>query len=255
MIRREAHLALVLMTRLPLPRLAEPVPAIGRAAWAFALVGLVVGGLSAAVLVVLLGLGLPPSLAAGGALVAQVLLTGALHEDGLADMVDGVWGGQDRARRLEIMRDSRIGSYGTLALVLSIGLRWQALAVLAANPAFASPAFTCGAILAVAMSSRSCVTLALALLPAARADGLGQSATGVGRSAVFLALILGLVPVLALAFFGGSPAPLFILPVQALALFIIARLALTRLGGQTGDVLGATQQVTEIAGLLALAAR
>ncbi|MCJ7874465.1 adenosylcobinamide-GDP ribazoletransferase [Phaeobacter sp. J2-8] len=250
MIRREAHLALVLMTRLPLPRLAEPVPAIGRAAWAFALVGLVVGGLSAAVLVVLLGLGLPPSLAAGGALVAQVLLTGALHEDGLADMVDGVWGGQDRARRLEIMRDSRIGSYGTLALVLSVGLRWQALAVLAANPAF-----TCGAILAVAMSSRSCVTLALALLPAARADGLGQSATGVGRSAVFLALILGLVPVLALAFFGGSPAPLFILPVQALALFIIARLALTRLGGQTGDVLGATQQVTEIAGLLALAAR
>jgi adenosylcobinamide-GDP ribazoletransferase len=249
MTLREAHLALVLMTRLPLPPLAEPVPAIGRAAWAFALVGLVVGALAAAVLLVLLGLGLPPTLAAGGALVAQILLTGALHEDGLADMSDGIWGGQDRARRLEIMRDSRIGSYGTLALILSVGLRWQALAVLALHPALAGMA-----IITIAMSSRACITLAQAALPAARPDGMGQSASGVDRLSVVVALVLGLAPVLMLVLASGSPAPLLILPIQGLALFAVARLALRRLGGQTGDVLGATQQLTEVVGLLAVVA-
>ena len=245
MTLREAHLAFVLMTRLPLPRLAEPIPAIGRAAWAFPLVGLVVGAVAAAVLLGLLSLGLPPALTAGGALVTLILLTGALHEDGLADVSDGIWGGQDRARRLEIMRDSRIGSYGTLALILSVGLRWQALAVLALHPALASIA-----IIAIAISSRACITLALAALPAARPDGLGQSASGVDRAGVIVALVLGLAPVLALAILAGSPAPLFILPFQGLALFALARLALKRLGGQTGDVLGATQQLTEVVGLL-----
>ncbi|WP_417808997.1 adenosylcobinamide-GDP ribazoletransferase [Thioclava sp.] len=249
MTLREAHLALVLMTRLPLPKLAEPIPKIGSAAWAFPLAGLMVGAITAAVLVGLVALGLSAALAAGGALGVQIMLTGALHEDGLADFTDGIWGGQDHARRLEIMRDSRIGTYGALALILSVGLRWQALAVLALHPAIATLA-----IIVIAMTSRACVTVALTALPSARTDGMGHSASGTSTLSAFIAMALGGVSALVLALTTGSPASQLLVPAQALVLFALSRLSLRRLGGQTGDVLGAAQQLTEITGFLVLSA-
>ena len=119
----EVQLALMLLTRLPAGRI-DPAPTIAAAAWAFPLAGAVVGVLQALVLIAAIGLGLPMAMAAGLALAAGVLATGGLHEDGLADCADGFGGGRSPARKLEIMRDSRIGSYGALALILGLGLRW-----------------------------------------------------------------------------------------------------------------------------------
>ena len=116
--------ATALLTRLPVPFTADRAAA---AAWAYPVTGLFVATLAAAVASLALAFGLPPALAAGLVLAIQVIVTGAMHEDGLADSADGLWGGWTRARRLEIMRDSRIGTYGVLALVLVTGLRWAAL--------------------------------------------------------------------------------------------------------------------------------
>ena len=128
---RDILLALVLLTRLPLPRLPDSAFARqAKAAWAYPLAGLAVA-LPACVLGALaLAAGLPAGPAAGLVMTVQVLLTGAMHEDGLADVADGFWGGFTRERRLEIMKDSRIGAYGVLALVLILILRWSALTAL-----------------------------------------------------------------------------------------------------------------------------
>ncbi|WP_181180926.1 adenosylcobinamide-GDP ribazoletransferase, partial [Paracoccus sp. FO-3] len=136
----QAALALVWLTRLPVGRLlpASP-PTLAQAAWAFPLVGLAVGFIGAAVLGLAALAGLPGMVAALLAVGAMILATGALHEDGLADCADGS-GGATRERRLEIMRDSRIGSYGVLALVLVTGLRVAAIAALVAQPWLAAAA-------------------------------------------------------------------------------------------------------------------
>ena len=107
--------------------------AIARATWALPVAGLLVGLAGALVYKISSRLGLTPNLAALLALATTALITGALHEDGLADTADGLGGGRTRERKLEIMRDSRIGTYGVCALILSFGLRWSALATIA-NP-------------------------------------------------------------------------------------------------------------------------
>ena len=117
-------------------------------------------------------LGLPPLVCAGLAVGALVIVTGALHEDGLADVADGFGGGATRERKLEIMRDSRIGAYGAAALALSLILRVAALSALLDHGLGAAAA---GLILAGA-ASRAAALAPLALLPAARADGLGAGA-------------------------------------------------------------------------------
>lgn len=239
----QLQLAVMLLTRLPAGRLPEPAPTIGASLWAFPLAGLAVGGIAAAVLLATIGLGLPPMLAAGLALAAQIVVTGALHEDGLADLADGFWGGRDAARRLEIMRDSRIGSYGALALILGTGLRWQAISALAAEPHRAALA-----LIAVAMIGRLAPVFLLWLLPPARSDGMGRSASGTRPGAVLVAALLCL-PCLSLT---GLPVALI---AAALVTLGLARLARAKIGGQSGDVLGAGQQLAEIALLMGLAAR
>ena len=238
----EVQLALMMLTRLPAGQIAV-LPAMGAAAWAFPLVGGLVGALSAAVLLAGLALGLAPTMAAGLALLAGVLATGGLHEDGLADVADGFGGGRDRARKLEIMRDSRIGSYGALALVLSLGLRWQGLTILAAQ----SGAAAAMALLALGAASRAGVVLALAVMPAARSDGLGKAAAEVDGLRAGFALAVGIGALLAI----GAPFAVLAMAVAGLALGL---LALRQIGGQSGDVLGALQQVSEIAGWVVLSA-
>lgn len=243
----EVQLALMLLTRLPAGHLKDPVPTIAASAWAFPLAGLAVG-MGAAFAFWVAALALPIAVAALIALTVQIKLTGALHEDGLADLTDGIWGGQTQERRLEIMRDSRIGSYGTLALILSVAVRWQALVFLAEQDLGAA----LGAMIIIAMLSRVAPVVLLAILPPARAEGLGHSAKAVPWSLVAVAAMLALSPgVLAVV----PLVPLaMILVVQATVTLALGRLALRRLGGQTGDVLGAGQQLAEIAGLLTLAA-
>lgn len=242
--RAEAWLAIILLTRLPAPRLVS-LPGMGAAVWAYPLAGLAVGSASAAVLLAGLGLGLPPMLAAGLALATGILITGGLHEDGLADLADGFGGGADRARKLAIMRDSRVGSYGVLALVLSVGLRWQAVATMAA----ADPTGAALSLIGVAAASRAAPAVALALLPPAREEGLGRGASAPPRAAVLAACLLATA---CLATTTGRAAPLVMLA-MALGGIAVGRLAQRQIGGQTGDVLGAVQQAAEIAALLVLA--
>jgi adenosylcobinamide-GDP ribazoletransferase len=127
----ECAAALQLLTRLPPQWLWAGVPApLVRSVWAWPLIGGLLGALGGLVDALARWLGLPPALAALWTLASLLLLTGALHEDGLVDAADGIFGGGDPARRLAIMRDSRIGAFGALALILSLGLRASALAAL-----------------------------------------------------------------------------------------------------------------------------
>ncbi|KEO54847.1 adenosylcobinamide-GDP ribazoletransferase [Thioclava pacifica] len=246
---REAHLALVLLTRLPLPRLRDPVPSIGAAAWAFPLAGLAVALIAAAIGLICLALNLPAPLVAGFCIAAQVLATGALHEDGLADFADGLWGGTTPERRLEIMRDSRIGSYGTIALILGLGLRWQALAALAGHPTV-----MCLALVTTAMSSRSGASILLATIPAARSDGLGHNARDAGKKSAIIATFFPILALLGIAVYAGPLVLPLMFIMTGVTLWLVSRLARARLGGQTGDVLGATQQLIEIVGLTTITA-
>ncbi|MFZ5750216.1 MAG: adenosylcobinamide-GDP ribazoletransferase, partial [Pseudomonadota bacterium] len=164
----ELRAALMLLTRLPVWPGDAPPP-VSRALWAFPLAGLAVGALALLVWQGAQGLDLPPAMAAVLALATMVLATGGLHEDGLADCADGLWGGRDRARRLAIMRDSRIGTYGTLALVLSLAIRGAGIVALGAGAGLA--------LLLVSGASRAAPALLLATLPAAREDGLGHAAS------------------------------------------------------------------------------
>ncbi len=238
----QLQVALMLLTRLPAGQLAPPVPGLGAAAWAFPLVGLVVGAIAAATMAAALWLPLPPIIAAGLAVAASVLVTGGLHEDGLADVADGFGGGRGRERKLAIMRDSRIGSYGTLALILVIGLRWQAIAA-------APPAQSLLALLAIAAASRAGLPAVMRLMPAARADGLGKAAAGGHWQGATLAALIGLAALVAA--FGATDA-LLIAWAMAITILATAGLAMRQIGGQTGDVLGSMQQLSELAAWLAV---
>ena len=232
--------ATALLTRLPVPFTADRAAA---AAWAYPVAGFFVATLAAALASLALAFGLPPALAAGLVLAVQVIVTGAMHEDGLADSADGLWGGWTRARRLEIMRDSRIGTYGVIALVMSLGLRWQALTlVLAAGLHWP-------ALIAVAVLSRAVMVALMHHLPHARDDGLSRQTGRPGRDTALLAMALGAVGALLL---GGWAFVLIV--VAGLAALAVTSIARAKIGGQTGDILGATQQVTEIALLLTIAA-
>lgn len=235
--------ALGLLTRLPVPVDATAAQARGAAAaWAYPLAGLLIGAITALAGVVALWLGLTPALAAGLMLAVGVVVTGGLHEDGLADTADGLWGGHDRARRLEIMRDSRIGTYGVLALGLSLILRWAALTALIGAGWLWVPA------LVAAVLSRTAMVAVMAGLRHARGDGLAHA---VGRPGMRTAQIAGGIGALvALTLTGWWVVPLALI-VAAVA-FGTALIAKAKIGGQTGDILGATQQLTEIATLLAL---
>jgi adenosylcobinamide-GDP ribazoletransferase len=193
--------------------------------------------------------GLGPFLSATLAVAILATTTGALHEDGLADLADGFGGGSDRAKILAIMRDSRIGSYGALALFLALALRVGALATLLDRIGLAAAT----AVVLAATLSRVAALLPMVLLPPARSDGLSAAvgrpgratlgmAAGIAILVAVLALALGLAPV-------GVIAMVFLAGVAALA---VTGLAKRRLGGQTGDVIGACQQAAEILALLGL---
>ena len=237
----EAQIALMTLSRLPAGRVADPAPGISAAVWAFPLVGVLIGGLSAVGYAVAIAAHLPPALAAAVAVLIGIVASGAIHEDGLADLADGLGGGRDTATKLAIMRDSHVGSYGILALLLSLAMCGICVAALTA------PMTVACAFVALAVASRAAIVVVLYMLPAARADGLGQSASDVGWPRLLCALAFGLAVVIALI--PSWPTAVF---AMALAGALLAWLAMRQIGGQTGDVLGAIQQVTEIAGWVAI---
>ncbi len=237
---KDPALACALLTRLPVP--VDPGFAASRgarAAWAYPLAGALVALIAGGAGIGGLALGLTSALAAGLTICLQAVMTGAIHEDGLADAADGLWGGWTRERRLEIMKDSRIGSYGVLAIVLAIGLRWSALAALGSE--------LLAGLLAAALLSRAVMVAVMAALPNAREGGLSR---GVGRPSPETTGVAGLLALfLGLAIVGWAIFALAL--AAALTGLACALLARSKIGGQTGDILGATQQTAEIAVLIA----
>ncbi|MFQ5467015.1 MAG: adenosylcobinamide-GDP ribazoletransferase [Kiloniellaceae bacterium] len=246
--RHDLRRATAMLTRLPAGRGAAPHEgAPARAVRAFPLVGAMVGLGGALALWLGDGLGLPGTLAALGAVGATILMTGALHEDGLADLTDGFGGSFERARKLAIMRASDIGTYGTLALMGSVAARVGALAALASHGLWIAAA----ALVAAHALARAMMPPVMALLPLARDDGL---AAGVGRATrAHAAVALGLGALIGFAALGLATGAVALLAAGA-ATALMARLARAQIGGYTGDVLGACEQTAEVAVLLAATA-
>jgi adenosylcobinamide-GDP ribazoletransferase len=240
---RAMHAALIYFTRLPLPMLRDSTADDWRRAPTyFPLVGWVVGGVAAGAWWSA-SLLFPATIACGLSLGATLLITGAMHEDGFADVCDGLGGGTTREKALEIMRDSRVGAFGAIGLVVLLGLKWHTLATL---PFQITPA----ALIAAHACSRAGSISIMASLDYARAEGKARPlASRLHLARLALALALGV-------------APLVLLPIRAwagVAAVLVVRFTAsawfaTRLGGYTGDCLGAAQQVGELAFLLTLAA-
>lgn len=234
--------AFALLSRLPLPNHRATGAA---SAWAWPLVGAVLGAIAAGIASGALWLGVTPGVAAALVLASLALLTGGLHEDGLSDSADGLFGGWTRARRLEIMKDSRIGSYGMLALMLVTLARWSALTALLVFGGHWAALIATGAV------SRAPMALMMALLPNARGEGLSHAT---GRPTLPVAWV-GMALALAISALLAGWTGLALLGAALLSTVLMSILALRRIGGQTGDTLGAAQQLAEVACLAVLSAQ
>jgi adenosylcobinamide-GDP ribazoletransferase len=232
--------SILLLTRLPLAQLDVDTDAVARAAWAFPVAGIVVGVIGAVVYVIAHSV-LPAWPAAALSVAATMALTGCLHEDGLADTADGFGGGKTREQKLDIMRDSRIGVYGVCALAISILLRTSAIASLDGTAQVA------WALIAAHGVARATLPVLMYLLPPARSDGLSHDAGRPLPQGVAVAGVLGIL-ILAICLGVGLGIAALILLIVAIAL--LAWLSLVQIDGQTGDVLGALEQVSEVVILL-----
>jgi len=243
-LRADMLACLAFYTRLPVHAGDGGGRRFGDAQWAAPVAGLAVGLCGALAFWAADAAGLPAAICGLVAVAATMLASGALHEDGLSDTFDGLGGGRTRERKLEIMRDSRIGSYGAAALVFSILLRAAALA------AIADPAMAALALIAAHMAARALMPLAMHIMPPARDDGLAAGVGAVARPVVLAALAIGAVALLPL----GPGAALAAAMLLAGWTLLLRRTAVHQIGGQTGDVLGALEQGAEMIVLLAAAA-
>jgi adenosylcobinamide-GDP ribazoletransferase len=224
---------------------------LARAVRAFPVAGCLIMLPAAALFAVLLAFRLEPLVAALIALALLTIMTGALHEDGLSDTADGVGGGRDRDTALVIMHDSRIGSYGASALILSYGIRAAALAAIGAT---LSPTAAALAMIAAAAASRAAMVWHWSSLPPARRDGVAVSVGGPEDSAVNFALASAAVIVVVLIWpIAGFAAACAAIAAAGLAALVLTRYIRSRIGGHTGDTIGASQQCAEMAALAALA--
>lgn len=239
----ELVLAGSLLTRFPMPRLpADLLARPGDSVWAFPLVGAVVGACGGVVFWCSSVIGLPAGCGAVAALATTCLVTGCFHEDGLADMVDGIGGGRTREAKLEIMRDSRVGTYGAVALILSLAGRWVALGALLPIAGFI-------ALIVAHTMGRGLLGIIFLTLSPARSEGLGASTGKPSGTAILLAL----AGPFAMALLLLSPVDALVVTIAAgTAVFLVSWLAYRYLGGHTGDVFGAAEQGGEIAALWAL---
>jgi adenosylcobinamide-GDP ribazoletransferase len=261
--------ALRFLTRLPLPRrplgfvrrrleegieadesdpeveeeAARPSP-LGRAVRAYPIVGALIGLCAGIAFAIAAGLGLPSPVAAVIAVAVLAIMTGALHEDGLSDMADGFGSGRTAEAKLAIMRDSRIGAYGVIAIVLVLAAKVAALADLdGINVVVAG-------LVCAAAASRAVMPAIMRWSSPAREDGLGASAGQPAAEYVWTGIAIAALLSLIFLTWSGIIALL----VCALGGYGVAWLAHRQIGGHTGDVLGAAQQVSELLFLLALAA-
>lgn len=260
----QLRLATAFLTRLPASTAhrdgetpGDPIPEpddapvnLAQAMWLFPLVGFGIGGVGAIALGVLSWAGVPAAVAATLAVGVMVWITGALHEDGLSDVADGFGGGGDKEAKLEIMRDSRLGAYGALTLAVVTVARIAAVATIAAVDVGAA----IGAMIAAATWSRALFAPTMRWIEPARDDGLGAQAgtpsegdswKGMGLAALLVLLVL-MTP--------AGAGTLVVLAAGGAGAFAVGLIALRQIGGYTGDVLGAAQQVAEAAALVAASA-
>ncbi len=247
--------AVQFFTRIPVPAWVGHGPQqLNQAARYFPLTGIVVGLLCSVVLMTA-ALVLPLELAVGLSMVAGILITGAFHEDGLSDFADGLGGGFTRDKALAIMKDSRVGAYGAISLILVLLLKYQALTALCGSHSllFAS----CALIAAHSFSRLMAASLMLTQSyirddDSARAKPAAQQ---ISPASFIIALLTGIIPMILLYAAGAHAFNLFAAVTAALLMraYLAWRLQ-KRLGGYTGDCLGAVQQLTELAFYLGLLA-
>jgi adenosylcobinamide-GDP ribazoletransferase len=241
----DCKVALAFLTRLPVRQeQAWPDADLAASVPLFAVVGALIGLAGGLAYALASWLGLPPWPAAALALATTIGATGALHEDGLADMADGFGGGRTREDKLRIMRDPRTGSYGTIALCLALLARAGALVALAEPLHVMTALVTAGAV------SRAALPAVMVSLPQARSNGMAARAD---RPHPLRAAAAALIAVLIAGALLDQAAPAALLGGAAAAL-AVARLARRQIGGYTGDVLGAVQQAAEIGVLFGAAA-
>jgi adenosylcobinamide-GDP ribazoletransferase len=233
-------LSLVFYTRLPLPQFDFRGRTLAQAIWAAPLAGLAVAILGGAVYALATTCGLAAAPAAALALASMALATGCLHEDGLSDVADGFGGGATREKKLEIMRDSRIGSYGAAALGFSLLIRWSALSE------YSGVAHVFCGLIAAHMASRGLAGAFMHFLPPARADGLAAGAGTVSSQTAGIGAALGIAALLLL----GPGGAITSIALLAVLFFAFRALCLRQIGGHTGDTIGALQQFGEITVLL-----
>jgi len=248
-LRDDFIMALRFFSRLPTGNSPHQSPDLGRIAMALPLASVAIGIGPALLLIAGTLMGLPSYFAAALAVAAAVITSGAMADDALADAADGLFGGHSIERRLEIMKDSRHGTYGVAALALFVLLRVTALgAVAAVNPLTAAAIW-----LAASIVGRSGALWLAVALPPARADGASATAGRLPGRSFAIGAVFGVI----LLFVLGGPATSLVGLGAALllALAVIAGwTALCRrlVGGQTGDLIGALGALVEIAVLAAL---
>ncbi len=240
--------ALRFFTRLPVPAwVGHDQAQLNHAARYFPLVGILVGALAAGVTEAA-ALVLPISLAVLLGMAASVWVTGAFHEDGFADVCDGFGGGWEKAQVLAIMKDSRVGSYAVIGVLLLLLAKWNALVEIDAP--FEPPLLALALVAAHAISRLASTTL-IFVLDYVRDDASSRAkplAVRLAPHELAIAAVCGLAPCLLL------PAGEVLVALLAVILvtLLLARYFVKRIGGYTGDCLGATQQLTELAFYLGL---
>ncbi|WP_099866707.1 adenosylcobinamide-GDP ribazoletransferase [Pararhizobium haloflavum] len=245
--------AVAFLSRLPVPAgfFVGDDGRLTRVVRAFSLAGLIIALPQALAAAALMVIAAPDLVSAVLVLFVLVLTTGSLHEDGLADTADGLGAGGDRERALAVMKDSRTGVYGVVALVLTLALRAAALAALFA---ILPPTALVLVLFAAACLSRAAMVWHWHMLPSARTTGVAAAAGRPDPGAARLALASGIVIAGSLIVLAMGPvASLVLLAAAALALFSFTSRTRRRLGGHTGDTIGACQQIVETACLVCLA--
>tara|TARA_R110000868_G_scaffold2930_6_gene19962 strand:+ start:13909 stop:14697 length:789 start_codon:yes stop_codon:yes gene_type:complete len=241
---KDVYVSVVFLTRLPAPGWPDAAARkLSTGMWAFPIAGILIATIAGVVYALCDAMELPVYISALFAVVALIIATGGLHEDGLSDLADGIWGGSDADKRLAIMSDSRIGAYGAIALIVSVTGRAAAIATIG------EPVFVFGALVAAAAVSRAVMPAVMTFGTPAKTDGLGVSAGAPAFAAWGGALLLA-VAIAAVAAPGGWFACLV---AAAIGAALIGWFAQRNLGGYTGDVLGAAQQVAELFALTAIA--
>jgi adenosylcobinamide-GDP ribazoletransferase len=252
MMRRQLELfftALMFYTRVPCPSwIGHSEELLNKSTIYFPLIGWLVGGVAAGSYW-LLGLLFPPDVALLLSMVAGIWMTGAFHEDGFADVCDGFGGGWTQQRILDIMKDSRLGTYGAAGLGLLLALKFFALKSLAGYRV-ESVAESMMALLVVAHAlSRATALTFIYTHEYARANEDSKAkpvAKKISRRELTVGLAFGVLPLLAYCIWLGSAWPLLVLLPLWLVKVYLARFFQRWIGGYTGDCLGATQQVAEV---------